>query len=74
MLGRPPATSRRWIMCLNCGCGEPETRHKESDITLDDVREAATGSSLEETLRNMRTSIDKLDRAGSQMGGSQARA
>jgi hypothetical protein len=56
-------------MCLNCGCGEPETRHKETDITADDVRNAAAGNSLDQTVRNMRTSLDKMGQSqGDQMG------
>ena len=47
-------------MCLNCGCGEPETRHKETDITADDVRKAAAGAPLEKTVQNIRTSLDKM--------------
>jgi len=27
-------------MCLNCGCGEYDKRHKPSDITRGDLREA----------------------------------
>lgn len=47
-------------MCLNCGCGEPETRHKETDITADDVREASAGTPMDQTIQNMRTSLDKM--------------
>jgi hypothetical protein len=58
-------------MCLNCGCGEPETRHKETDITAEDVRNAAAGSPLDQTVRNMRTSLDKMGQSQvGQMGGS----
>ncbi|MGI8916233.1 MAG: hypothetical protein ACR2JY_21075 [Chloroflexota bacterium] len=28
-------------MCMNCGCGEPNERHKPGDITLDDLKKAA---------------------------------
>jgi hypothetical protein len=58
-------------MCLNCGCGEPETRHKESDITLEDVRQASAGTSMDVTLQNMRTSLDKIAASGGSqsMGG-----
>jgi hypothetical protein len=57
-------------MCLNCGCGEPETRHKETDITAEDVRNAAAGNSLDQTVQNMRTSLDKMGQSqGGQMGG-----
>jgi hypothetical protein len=34
-------------MCLNCGCGEYEKRHKPSDITLDDLKTAAKGQGME---------------------------
>jgi hypothetical protein len=62
-------------MCLNCGCGEPETRHKETDITAEDVRDAASGSSLDQTVQNMRTSLDKMGQSqGGSMGQSNAGA
>ena len=48
-------------MCMNCGCGEPETRHQATDITLDDVREASAGKPLTETIENLRTSLDKVE-------------
>ena len=54
-------------MCLNCGCGEPETRHKETDITAEDVRNASGGSPLDQTVQNMRTALDKM---GQSQGGS----
>ena len=58
-------------MCLNCGCGEPETRHKETDITAEDVRNASAGSSLDQTVQNMRTSLDKMGQSqGGQTRGS----
>jgi hypothetical protein len=58
-------------MCLNCGCGEPETRHKETDITADDVRNAAAGTPMDQTIRNMRTSLDKMGQSQSgEMGSS----
>jgi hypothetical protein len=58
-------------MCLNCGCGEPETRHKDTDITMADVRQAAAGAPLEETLRNMRASLDQIGTLEpTQSGGS----
>ena len=53
-------------MCLNCGCGEPETRHKETDITAEDVRKASAGSSMDQTVQNMRASLDKM---GQSRGG-----
>jgi len=53
-------------MCLNCGCGEPETRHKETDITAEDVRKASADSSMDQTVKNMRASLDKM---GQSQGG-----
>ncbi|CAN5530956.1 hypothetical protein BH23CHL8_BH23CHL8_17730 [soil metagenome] len=49
-------------MCLNCGCGEPETRHQPSDIVREDVERAAQGQqmSIEETASNMRASLETL--------------
>jgi hypothetical protein len=62
-------------MCLNCGCGEPETRHKDTDITLDDVRQASTGASLDQTVQNMRTSLETIGQSErGQMGGSMAQS
>jgi hypothetical protein len=58
-------------MCLNCGCGEPETRHKDTDITLDDVRKASAGAPLDQTVQNMRTSLDQMGLSeGGQTGSS----
>lgn len=34
-------------MCMNCGCGEYNERHKPSDITLDDMQKAADGQNME---------------------------
>jgi hypothetical protein len=50
-------------MCLNCGCGEPETRHQATDITADDVRKAAAGKPLDQTVQNIRTGLDSMGRA-----------
>ena len=58
-------------MCLNCGCGEPETRHQETDITMDDVRKASAGKPVEQTIQNMHDSLDKMGQGhGGQMSGS----
>ena len=58
-------------MCLNCGCGEPETRHKPTDITLEDVRNASADAPMDQTIQNMRTSLDKIGQSqGGQLGGS----
>jgi hypothetical protein len=50
-------------MCLNCGCGEPETRHQATDITADDVRKAAAGKPLDQTVKNIRTGLDSMGRS-----------
>jgi len=34
-------------MCMSCGCGEPNERHKPGDITLDDLKTAASNHDLE---------------------------
>ena len=34
-------------MCLNCGCGEYDKRHKPTDITLDDLKAAASGHDMD---------------------------
>ncbi|HEY8825228.1 MAG TPA: hypothetical protein VIP07_10110 [Candidatus Limnocylindria bacterium] len=35
------------IMCMNCGCGKNEERHKPTDITLSDLTAAAKGHDME---------------------------
>ena len=49
-------------MCLNCGCGQLDTRHKETDLVREDVRKAAQGqgSSMAETIANMERSLREL--------------
>jgi hypothetical protein len=49
-------------MCMNCGCGEAEQRHHDTDITREDVERAAAGGgmSLDEVASNLRTSLDQL--------------
>ena len=32
---------------MNCGCGEYSTRHKPTDITLDDLKQAAEGQDMD---------------------------
>lgn len=57
-------------MCLNCGCGEPETRHKPTDITADDLRKASADGALDKTVQNMRASLEKMGQSGSDQQGS----
>ena len=54
-------------MCLNCGCGEPDTRHQPTDITKDDLQRAADGSgiSLTEATANLQASLQQRDERGS---------
>jgi hypothetical protein len=50
-------------MCLNCGCGEPDTRHQPTDITREDVERAAQGGglSVDQAITNLSDSLSKLD-------------
>ena len=48
-------------MCLNCGCGEYEKRHKPSDITLEDLEKAAAGQGMD--LREAAANLQKGARA-----------
>lgn len=57
-------------MCMNCGCGEPETRHKPTDITSDDIKKASGDGQVDKTVQNMRASLDKMGRSGSGQQGS----
>jgi hypothetical protein len=34
-------------MCMNCGCGEYNERHKPTDITMDDLKAAAEGHDMD---------------------------
>ena len=49
-------------MCMNCGCGDLDTRHKDTDIVREDIQSAAKGqgSSVEETARNLSASLQRL--------------
>jgi hypothetical protein len=53
-------------MCLNCGCGEFEQKHKPTDITLSDLKAAAKGHDMEveETADNIHNSARELKQAG----------
>ena len=46
-------------MCLNCGCGELDKRHKPSDITMEDLAKAAEGQGMDmkTTIANMEESM-----------------
>lgn len=49
-------------MCLNCGCGQLDTRHKETDLIRADIRRAAEGqgSSMDTTIANLERSMREL--------------
>ena len=57
-------------MCMNCGCGQLDTRHKDTDIVREDIQSAAKGqgSSLEETTRNMSASLQRMGTTGGSNG------
>jgi len=58
-------------MCLNCGCGSPDMRHKDTDITREDIRRAAHGQSksVEETTSNMIDAFGKMRSETAGMAG-----
>lgn len=51
-------------MCLNCGCGEYQRRHKPSDITLEDLAAAAVGQWMEvrEAAANLKDASRAIER------------
>ena len=53
-------------MCLNCGCGEYEKRHKPSDLTMEDVRTGADGQGMElkQAVANMQESMKAIEKEG----------
>ena len=63
-------------MCMNCGCGELDKRHKESDIVREDIQRAADGqgSSIDETRRNLETSFRQMDGRSGAVAGQQGQS
>ena len=61
-------------MCMNCGCGEPDTRHHPTDITREDLQRAADGGgmSLERAASNVEDSLATI--TGRQSGAEQTTA
>ncbi len=53
-------------MCMNCGCGMPETKHKPTDITIDDLKAAAKGHDMEveQAADNIHDAARELKQAG----------
>jgi hypothetical protein len=52
-------------MCLNCGCGEYDERHKPSDITREDLAKAAEGQGMDmnQTVSNMKESMEAIGKS-----------
>ncbi len=53
-------------MCMNCGCGEENERHKPGDIVLDDLKKAAQNHNLEveQVADNIHSSAKQLKDQG----------
>ena len=53
-------------MCMNCGCGEVNERHKPTDITIDDLKAAAKGHEMEveEAADNIHSAARQQKQAG----------
>lgn len=52
-------------MCLNCGCGELDERHKPTDVTMEDLAKAAEGQGMDmkQTIDNMQESLQTAGKA-----------
>ena len=61
-------------MCMNCGCGEVDTRHKDTDIVQQDIQRAAEGQGMsrEETIQNLESSIQQMRSESASTSGSGA--
>jgi len=53
-------------MCMNCACGQYETKHKPTDITLSDLKAAAQGHDMEteQAADNIHDGARELKEAG----------
>ena len=53
-------------MCMNCGCGEVNERHKPGDIVLGDLEKAAEnhGLEVEQAADNIHSAAKKLKEQG----------
>lgn len=56
-------------MCVSCGCGQVNQRHKDGDLTMDDIQRAARNHDLQpnQVAQNIQKSV-------SQQGGSMGRS
>jgi hypothetical protein len=55
-----------FAMCMNCGCGQVNERHKPTDIVLDDLKAAAQGHDMEveEAADNIHNGARELKQSG----------
>ncbi len=62
-------------MCMSCGCGHVHERHKQGDITLEDLQRAATnhGLSVEQVAHNIERSARATAGAGDAQSSSSTR-
>jgi len=62
----PAQATRSTAMCMNCGCGEENERHKPGDIVLDDLKKAAQNHNLEveQVADNIHSSAKQLKDQG----------
>ena len=53
-------------MCMNCACGEYDTKHKPTDITLSELKAAAQGHGMEveEAADNIHNGARELKQSG----------
>lgn len=49
-------------MCMNCGCGEYNEKHKPSDITLDELQRTADGQNMD-----LETAADNIHQSARQV-------
>jgi hypothetical protein len=56
-------------MCVNCGCGEYDERHKPTDITLEDLQQAADGQNMD-----LETAADNIHQAARAVRQQQSKA
>lgn len=52
-------------MCLSCGCGEPNERHHDGDITMDDIDKAAENATIspQEVAKNIEQAVGAAESA-----------
>ena len=55
-------------MCISCGCGKPNERHKPGDITMQDLEKAAKNHDLD-----VEQTADNIHNAAREATGRSAR-